>query len=516
MEDDCRYLLEFESMISNMAVEFINLPGEEVDAHIELALRRLVEFLGFDRSTFYQATPGDAVFVGTHCWARPGFEWRVDYRVKDFPWLYRSLTEEKKPIIMRSVDDLPAEAEQDKKNLRTINLKSYVLIPLLVGGKLIGFVTFGSLQTERSFPIDIINRLLFVCTIFSGALQRRNDELRLKNALNEVKDLKDQIEADNLSLQKELRSFQGHGRIIGQSEGVQRVVQQIKRVAHTDSTVLILGETGTGKELIAWAIHEMSPRKGRNLICVNCAGLPPSIIENELFGHEKGAFTGAVAKQLGRFEVADGSSIFLDEIGDLPMDVQAKLLRVIENQRFERLGSHKTIEVNVRVIAATNKDLAKAVKNGTFREDLYYRLNVFPISVPPLRNRPDDLPLLVDNFAQEISKRFNKHIESVSRKDLESLKAYPWPGNVRELRNVVERSVILSQSKVLRIKIPDGPVTESGSTLTLKDLERNHILSVLKKTRWRVSGENGAAAILDIHPKTLFSRMKALGIEKPF
>ncbi|MGO9571784.1 MAG: sigma 54-interacting transcriptional regulator [Desulfomonilaceae bacterium] len=515
MKNDHFERLRFEAMIADMAATFVNLPAGEVDAHIESALQQLVEFLGFDRATLFQTPNDSGYFVGTHCWARPGIERRVGYHINDISWIYNCLTQQKKPVMLGSPADLPPEAEEFKIRMERLGLRSSVLIPLLAGATFVGFLAFGSFQCERSFPHDTLNRLRLVCSIFSSALQRRNDELSLKQALNEVRALKDQLEAENLSLREEVRTLQGYDRIIGKSKSIRRVLQQVKQVAETDSSVLILGETGTGKNLVALAIHENSPRMGRNLVCVNCAALPPSIIENELFGHEKGAFTGAVSKQLGRFEVADKSTIFLDEIGDLPLNVQAKLLRVLEDGRFERLGSHRTIEVNVRVVAATNRDLAKSVKNGTFREDLYYRLNVFPIPVPPLRNRMEDIPLLVEAYASEFSRRFGKKLESISFKDLKSLGGYSWPGNVRELRNVVERSVILAQSAVLRIKVPESPVSQDGSPLTLEEIERRHILDVLQQTRWRVSGQKGAAAILDIHPKTLESRMKKLGIHRP-
>ena len=358
--------LKFEAMIADLAATFVNLRAEEVDDHIESALHQLVEFLGFDRATLFQAPNDSGFFEGTHCWAKPGYDKRVEYCIADFPWVYNYLKQNKKPVMVVRPADLPDEAKKDREFIKDQNIRSMALIPLLAGTDFVGFAAFGSFQVERSFPVDIVNRLLLVCTIFSSALRRRNDELKLKQALNEIRKLKELVETENLSLQKEIRTLQGHDRIIGKSEGTRRMLRQIKQVAQTDSTVLILGETGTGKDLVAWAIHENSPRKGRNLVCVNCAGLPPSIIENELFGHEKGAFTGAVSKQLGRFEIADNSTIFLDEIGDLPLNVQAKLLRVLEDGRFERLGSHRTIEVNVRVVAATNRDLAKAVKTARF------------------------------------------------------------------------------------------------------------------------------------------------------
>jgi formate hydrogenlyase transcriptional activator len=293
------------------------------------------------------------------------------------------------------------------------------------------------------------------------------------------------------------------------------VLAQVNRVAATDSTVLITGETGTGKELVARAIHGVSKRKDRTLVTINCASLPPSLIESELFGREKGAYTGALTMMKGRFEVADGSTIFLDEIGELGLEVQAKLLRVLEEGRFERLGSPKTVHVNVRIIAATNRDLAQDVQDGKFRKDLYYRLNVFPIGIPPLRERSEDIPLLVWALVREFEKRMGKRVESIPKRSLEALQRYAWPGNVRELRNVIERAMIVSSGKSLDLHIPAIASAEPVTSQALEDVERTHILGVLQKTRWRLMGQGGAAERLGLKRTTLQSRMKKLGIKRP-
>ena len=296
---------------------------------------------------------------------------------------------------------------------------------------------------------------------------------------------------------------------------MRKVLAQAEQVAQTESTVLLLGETGTGKELLARAIHSMSSRKNLPLMTVNCASLPPTLIESELFGRERGAYTGALTKMVGRFEVADGSTLFLDEIGELSVDLQSKLLRVLEEGRFERLGSTKTLRVDVRIIAATNRDLAQEVKDGRFRKDLYYRLNVFPIEIPPLRERREDIPLLVWAFVREFQKRMGKEIESIPRKNIDALQAYPWPGNVRELRNVIERAMIVSSGKTLTVQAPKPVSLESEDAFSLEDTERRHILSVLERTGWRVAGKSGAAETLDINRSTLLSKMKKLGIRRP-
>jgi PAS domain S-box-containing protein len=339
-------------------------------------------------------------------------------------------------------------------------------------------------------------------------------ENQLRDSLEEVKWLRDRLQSENVYLRQEVKLLFKHAEIVGDSEPMKEVLAQAERVSATDSTVLILGETGTGKELLAHAIHEMSRRKDRALIIVNCASLPPTLIESELFGREKGAYTGSLTKMIGRFELADEGTLFLDEIGELPMDLQSKLLRVLEQGQFERLGSTTTIKVNIRLIAATNRDLAKDITEGRFRKDLYYRLNVFPLTVPPLRERKGDIPLLVWSFVKQFEKSLGKHIDSIPRKDMENLINYAWPGNIRELRNVVEHAMILNSSKTLALDLPTGATQEQPSSHALQDVERKHILEVLERTGWRISGKNGAAEILGMKRTTLQSKIKALSIAR--
>ena len=307
--------------------------------------------------------------------------------------------------------------------------------------------------------------------------------------------------------------------IIGQSDALKHVLYRAEQVAPANTTVLILGETGTGKELIAAAIHNMSPRKDRSLITVNCAALPANLIESELFGREKGAFTGSDSRQVGRFEVANGSTLCLDEIGELPLEMQAKLLRVIQHGEFERLGSSHTIQVDVRIVATTNRNLEEEVQNGRFRQDLYYRLNVFPITVPPLRQRKEDIPLLTQAFIERCARKMGKRITSVQKKTMKTLQDYPWPGNVRELESVLERAVILCSGPVLQLadKLEIAPLPVASTTRTLEAVERNQIRKILSETRWRIEGKEGSAAILGLHPSTLRARMHKLGIlrQKP-
>lgn len=333
-------------------------------------------------------------------------------------------------------------------------------------------------------------------------------------SLNQIKETKNRLEIENQYLKKELALRYHHHQIIGQSQAIKEVLKKIEQVAMTDTTVLITGETGTGKELLAQAIHNLSKRKNRPMVEVNCAALPSNLVENELFGHEKGAFTGAVSRQVGRFEVADGSTLFLDEISELPLELQAKLLRVLQEGKFERLGSWNTVSVNVRIVAAANKDLKKAVSQGTFREDLYYRLSVFPISVPPLRRRPEDIPLLVNEFVREFSHAMAKEIKHIPDHVMQALKNYPWQGNVRELRNIIERAVILTEGPVLNCDLPGSDRTEFDDIMSLEELERKYIQKILKRSQGKIRGKDGAAEILGLKPSTLESRMKKLGVSR--
>jgi formate hydrogenlyase transcriptional activator len=329
-----------------------------------------------------------------------------------------------------------------------------------------------------------------------------------------------EVKADrwNDSLGAEPRDRRGV-EIIGESAALKRVLKQVETVAPTDSTVLIQGETGTGKELIARAIHNLSSRRGRSFVCTNCASIPAGLLESELFGHERGAYTGAVARELGRFELANDGTIFLDEVGDIPLELQGKLLRILQEQEFERLGSTRTIRVNFRLVAATNRDLACMVAEGEFRSDLFYRLSVFPIELPPLRQRPEDIPCLVRHFTKKFAQRMNKRIDVILREDMETLNRYPWPGNVRELQNTIERCVILSSNAVLHSpELTDLSRQGSGAApaiRTLAEAERAHILKMLRETDWVIGGADGAAARLEVKRTTLLYKMRRLGISRP-
>ena len=348
-------------------------------------------------------------------------------------------------------------------------------------------------------------------------LQHEQDRRRL--LLEEIAELKDKLAQEKLYLEAEIRSDRNFEDIVGKSVALRRVLQQVETVAPTDSTVLIYGETGTGKELIARAIHNLSRRHSQAFVKLNCAAIPTGLLESELFGHERGAFTGAIAQRIGRFELASRGSVFLDEIGDIPLELQPKLLRVLQEREFERLGSGRTLRSDARLIAATNADLAALVEAQKFRADLFYRLNVFPIHVPSLRERAEDIPLLVRHFVQHFARRMNRTIETISSDTMERLTRYPWPGNIRELENLMERAVILSNGPVLRVplealdRVAPGPV--NGKPRTLEEAEREHILAAVKETKWVLSGPRGAATRLGMNRSTLQFRMKKLGILRP-
>ena len=359
----------------------------------------------------------------------------------------------------------------------------------------------GEIENIIEYSIDISDR-------------KKADDNLLK-ALEEVKRLKNQLEAENVYLQNEIKTDHNFEEIISKSKEFNEVLNQVQQVASTEASVLVLGETGTGKELLARAVHNISKRRHRPLVKVNCATLPANLIESELFGHEKGAFTGAHSRKIGRFELANKGTLFLDEIGDLPLELQTKLLRVLQEGEFERLGSSQTMKVDVRIIAATNVNLEEAIHEKKFRSDLYYRLNVFPITIPPLRNRRDDIPVLVNHFVKKYSLKNGKDIRMVPQRVINALKSYNWPGNIRELENIIERGSIISQGDQLELGdwMPSSSPAQSGQkSLALRDHEREHILEVLEMTNWRVSGAQGAAKVLDIKATTLEARMKKLGI----
>jgi transcriptional regulator with GAF, ATPase, and Fis domain len=513
-----------ETLLVELSAHFISLAPEQLDREIQDAQRRICEYLGFDRSSLFQQSAGDpAALLLTHVYQRPEMPPRplgeFDAGVV-VPWVVEQLRQ-LKTITICKLDDLPAEATRDRESLRQYGTRSLVVIPLPIGRGELGALTFASARERKDWPETLVKRLQLVAEVFANAIARarsdralRESEEQLRRTLEELHSLRDQLQRQNVYLKHEVELLHGHTRIVGQSQALKRVLAQVEQVAPTGSTVLLLGETGTGKELIASAIHDLSPRRDQPMVRVSCSAIPTSLIESELFGREKGAYTGALSNQVGRFELADGSTLFLDEIGDLPSDVQVKLLRVLEGKQIERLGSPRSIPVDVRIIAATHHDLEEAVREGRFREDLYYRLNVFPITVPPLRDRPEDIPALVSALVGELGTTLGKNIESIPRESLDALQRYNWPGNVRELRNVVERAMIVVKGPNLWIEPPGKAAATLTPRMTMEELEREHILRVLEMSGWRVRGKGGAAEILGLKPTTLESRMAKLGIHR--
>jgi formate hydrogenlyase transcriptional activator len=414
----------------------------------------------------------------------------------------------RKPVLLRSID--PAKFPSEVlRVLIAEGIQSTCSIPLISHGQALGTLSVGSLK-EAAFTEEDASVLTQVTNQIAIAVE---------NALNyrQLAELKDKLAEEKRFLEEEIKTEYNFEEIVGESPALKRILKLAETVAPTDSTVLILGETGTGKELIARAIHNLSGRRERVFAKVNCAAIPTGLLESELFGHERGAFTGAIAQKIGRFELADKGTLFLDEVGDIPLELQPKLLRVLQEQEFERLGSNKTIRVNVRLIAATNSGLEQMVEERKFRADLYYRLNVFPVTMPPLRERRDDIPLLVRYFAQKYGRLMKKEIRTVPTEVLSTLSKYPWPGNIRELENFIERAVILSPGSELRVSLAElraAPSARSNGATTLEDAEREHILRVLKETNWTIGGPTGAAARLGMKRTTLQSKMKHLGIAR--
>jgi formate hydrogenlyase transcriptional activator len=386
-------------------------------------------------------------------------------------------------------------------------LNSFCDVPLISRNRLLGILAVAR-REENAFDGDEVTFLIQVASQVA---------IGVENALaySEIADLKDRLAQEKLYLEEEIRGEMDFEGIVGQSSALRHVLNLVETVAPSDSTVLLLGETGTGKELIARAIHDRSRRKDRTFVKLNCAAIPTGLLESELFGHERGAFTGAISQKTGRLELADQGSLFLDEVGDIPLEIQPKLLRALQEREFERLGSTRTKKVDVRLVAATNRDLEKMIENREFRTDLYYRLNVFPIRIPPLRERPEDIPLLVRYFAQKYGRRMEKQIESIPAAAMKKLAAWHWPGNIRELENFIERSVILTHGPALQVPISE--LAGNGKTAPMAGTrdadERAEILRILKDTKGRVAGEQGAAARMRLKRTTLISRMKKLGID---
>jgi len=660
-----RERLLFEELLSAISARFINLSFERVDEEIHNAMKEVLNFFKVDRFVLLRTLPNKKSWTITHYVSVagvPSVPVSVDLPVSINPWAYEKLIIKREVLSFAKIDDLPAEANVDKKTWIAWGIRSNLNIPIMIGGPVDHVISINSVKREHVWPEEFVPRLRLLGEIFVNAMERsktqkavqeseerlnlaerkqmesqlnwsqtlhntlinstsdmiwsvdpehfclltfnssfyeyflhqcgihveegmRTEDLfpdgefaqrwhsfyqraldegsftteylvhpgnlilrlnlnilkydervsgisvfghditelkgmesQLREQLAEINKFKLQLEKENIYLRDEIKTEQGLGKIIGGSDTLQYVLFRVQQVAPTNATVLILGETGVGKGMVARAVHEMSARKDKAMITVNCAALPANLIESELFGREKGAFTGAHARQAGRFEVADGGTIFLDEIGELPLELQAKLLRVLQDGEFERLGSARTVTVDVRVIASTSRDLKAEMRNGRFREDLYYRLNTFPVTLPPLRMRVEDIPELAEYFIDKYAWKFGRRFETISKDAMQMLQAYKWPGNVRELEHVIERGVIISPEPVFQLvdQLENEPVeVEEESLKGFEVMAREHILEVLQKTGWKIEGEDGAATLLGLNPSTLRFRIKKLGLKRP-
>jgi transcriptional regulator with GAF, ATPase, and Fis domain len=508
--------LAFERVLSEVSARFSQAPAAELDAEIERNLRRLGEFFQVDRIGISLRSEDPDRFRETHSWTREGT-----------PGAPRAVAIEMPPFAVASVvrrgefrfdrlEEIPDHARRDRDFFRSQGIRSQITVALTARGSTLGGLTLASFTEDCVWPENSIERLHLLAQVFAWAIAHQRSDFELQKAHEEIHVLKDQLTKENRHLRDVVHRLDDAIEIVGESEAFQQALRLAEKAGPTDSTVLLLGETGTGKCVLARALHDLSPRRDRALIKVHCAALPASLIESELFGHEKGAFTGATRSKVGRFELADGGTMFLDEIGDLELDLQTRLLRVIQDGEFERVGSAATRKVDARLIAATNRDLPAAVQDGRFRADLFYRLNVFPIELPPLRRRCEDIPLLAWSFVAKHQHRFGKKIEEIPPSAMDALMAYHWPGNVRELENVIERALILSESSKLMLEgLGDAHADPLRAGDGLADVERAHILSVLEECAWKVGGKGNAAERLGLHPNTLRSRMQKLGITRP-
>lgn len=497
----------FERLITDLSSRFINIPAGEVGGEMDNMLRLVMKAQGLQRCEIGVFSEDGTILKIVQSCVAEGFRPATDMDVTmGLPYFTSTLIRDGM-FRLPNAAALPESATEERWYVEHFRIKSNLSFLLNIGETMLGTIAF-STAAEREWPDPLVEQLRLVSEIIANAMARQIRE-------QEIERLRNQLETENIYLREEISLEHSYEEMVAQSRAMKAVIRQAEKVAATNSTVLLMGETGTGKELLARAIHAFSGRRERIMVKINCAALPSTLVESELFGREKGAFTGALAKQLGRFEVADGSTLLLDEISELPLELQGKLLRVLQEGEFERLGSSETVSVDVRVIAATNRNLEQAVGEGRFREDLFYRLNVFPIILPPLRERRDDIAPLVWKFIEEFGEKMGKPVETLSRKTMDMIVSHPWPGNIRELRNMIERAMILNEGPQLHVALPHITNTATARNMTLAELEVNHILEVLESTGWKVSGPGGAAKILDLKPTTLESRMKKLGIRRP-
>ncbi len=505
---------QFEHLLSTLSSRFAALHLDELAQALVHTLEQICLVLNVDRSSVIEFSEDGNVRI-CQSRVRPGVDHiPVDPDPAAWTWLVGRLRDGT-PVAVSRLEDLPMEARAEREHARQTGLCSTFAVPVSIGGRCICALVVESFQRFREWKAPVQDRARLLAEIIGSALLRSRQEGALRSSLAEIGRLNSRLAAENVCLKEDIKTFHDFDDIVGESGVMQDALERLAQVAPLNCSVLLLGETGTGKELFARAVHDKSRRRSRALVRVNCAALPPSLIESELFGHEKGAFTGAVSLRQGRFEMADGGTIFLDEIGDLALDMQGKLLRVLQEGEFERVGSSRPRRVDVRVIAATHHDLETAVAEGTFRADLYYRLSVFPIHVPALRDRREDIPSLVWFFIHNHQRELGRRITKVPNQVMAALGEHDWPGNVRELENTVERALIRSSKDTLQLDVTFGDKPRDKRTLitgTLDEVQRLHIESTLRRCGWRINGSGNAAERLGLHPNTLRFRMKKLGI----
>lgn len=506
-------MMAFERLLYEISSKFVNIPASEVDQEINSAIRQVVEFLGIDQSVFGEfRDDGNSLQIShgytAHIWPEtPGIILNS---------IAPNITERLKRGEVVNMSQLPRDIPEgwaeEREYAERVGLKSCVGVSLKIGGSVLGIIIFESYRKYQNWTEQSIQHIRLLAQIFASALERKQTDIKLRKAFKKIQELSEHLKAENRYLRETITSQTSYENIIGKSQVIREVIGKIEQVAATSSTVLLLGETGTGKTMFAQLVHVLSKRKNKTMVKVNCAAVPANLLESEFFGHEKGAFTGAASRKIGRFEIANGSTLFLDEIGEMPLDLQAKLLRVLDDGEFERVGSSHSIKVDVRIVTATNRDLFKMVQEGRFRSDLFYRLNVYPVHIPPLRARSEDIPDMVWAFVRVFSKSMDRNIRNIPEKDMEATVNYHWPGNIRELKNVVENAMISTRGETLHIQPPESHHSFAYDDMSFENAEKEHIINVLKKTGGRIKGAGGAAEVLMLKPSTLYSKMKKLGI----
>jgi len=515
--------LKFQEFITRISSRLLLAQADDVEDVLVQCLKDICNHLKADRITIGWMNWDKGFVESIYHWYETGDRPWKSLSLGDYPFVSKELMSGR-VVIVDSIDALAKESEIDARNLAELGLKSLAAMPLLVNGQQLGVCAIGDIHHERRWNKYNTTDLRTLADLIANVVYRIDANSELSRALVEVQSMKDRLEAENVYLREEVTKNNGFDELIGHSDALRRCLHQVQQVAATSTAVLVQGETGTGKELIVRAIHQIGDRSDRPLVKVNCAALPGALIESELFGHEKGAFTGATSRKRGRFDLADGGTMFLDEIGDFPYELQGKLLRVLQEGEFQRVGGTETLKVDVRLIAATNRNLQIAVDRGEFRADLYYRISVYPINLPSLRDREGDVRLLAEHFVHKHAAGLGKQITAISASMMEQLEAYSWPGNVRELESVIQRTLVSANGPVLQLMDVLGAGPESFSrdsadsglhSVNLLDVEKAHIERVLDQAGWVVAGGTGAAVKLGVPASTLRSKMKKLGVRRP-